>query len=216
MAITYPLTTDAFIALLRVQAILPQLMSQEELSQLGSGDTLAKDLGPQLWTAVIQTLPMVNKAFEIAHAGFDSLRGSQKTFNIYSTGRWYPQNDPGGTILGSSTVEIAAFTTTSMSLKGLPANYKLSVGDKLSFAYGSAPVMQAYHTILEAVTADGSGNAGPFDVSPYVRSGAAINTVVSMKKPYFTAIVVPGSFTITPRVTGTLSSFVFQAQQVFF
>ena len=210
MAITFPLSTASFIELLRVQAIVPYLQFQQELSSQGSGGVIAKDMGPALWMADIQTASLKNHLLEELEAAIESLQGSIGTFYCYDTKRWYPKLDPGGSILGASTVKINSVPDNiSLSLKGLPAGYVISRGDRFHFTYNTTS--RAYHRALETVTANGSGVTAAFAVSPYLRTGAAADQDVTLIKPSAIMRLVPGSHTISP---GILSSLQFKAQQV--
>ena len=210
MAISYPLSAADFMGMLRVQAVVPYLQFQQELSALASGGVVAKDLGPALWMADVQTLVLRPLLFEEILAAIESLQGSIGTFFLYDTLKCCPKADPKGTILGASNVKINSTSARSISLKGLPAGYVISRGDRFSFNYGT-PLMRGYHRALETVTANGSGITPAFDVAPQIRQGAAADQSVQLIKPTVLMRIVPNSFSAAP---GTLSSIQFKAQQV--
>lgn len=210
MAISYPLAAADFMQLLRVQAVVPYLQFQQELSALASGGVVAKDLGPALWMADVQTLVLRPLLLEEILAAIESLQGSIGTFFLYDTLKCCPKADPHGTILGASNVKINTATSRGLSLKGLPAGYVITRGDRLSFDYGSPP-MRGYHRALETVTANGSGTTPEFDVSPNIRAGAAADQTIHLIKPAVIMRIVPNSFSCA---AGTLSSVQFKAQQV--
>ena len=210
MAISYPLAAADFMALLRVQAVVPYLQFQQELSALASGGTVAKDLAPALWMADVQTLVLRPLLFEEVLAAIESLQGSIGTFFLYDTLKCCPKADPKGTILGASNVKINSASARAVSFKGLPAGYVISRGDRFHFDYG-VPLTRGYHRALETVTADGSGITPAFDVAPQIRQGAAADQTIHLIKPAVIMRIVPNSFSAAP---GTLSSLQFKAQQV--
>lgn len=210
MAITYPLSTTAFIGLLRVQAITPYLQFQQEIAPQASGGVIAKDLGPALWMADIQTVSLKRTLLDEIQAAIESMQGSIGTFYCYATSRWYPKSDIGGAILGASAVKINSVPdNVSLSLKGLPAAYVISRGDLFHFDYGSTT--RAFHRVLETVTANGSGVTSAFAVSPHIRAGAASDQAVTLIKPQVLMRIVPGSYSVS---AGLLSQIQFKAQQV--
>ncbi|MBB3234444.1 phage tail length tape measure family protein [Phyllobacterium endophyticum] len=100
----------------------------------------------------------------------------------------------------------------SLSLKNAMANQVFSVGDLLSFDYGSNPVRRAMHRIVEASVASGAGVTPVFEVRPHFRVGVAIDIVVTVIKPAVKMRIVPGTLDegSDTEVTTTLS---FQARQ---
>ena len=207
MAVSFPLAVTAFMDLLKTEAVVPYLDFQQELSFIGSGGTIAKDLAPALWRAAIRTVPMDHDELAYFMAMIEAMHGSTNTFYCYDTTRRYPKLDPTGSIVGSSAVKINGVSgTTALSLKALPASYVISVGDLLSFDYGSTP-SRAFHRALEQVTANGSGVTGNFDVSPPLRSGAAADISVSLKKPSCIMRMVPGSFRVDAGVKFATAGF---------
>jgi hypothetical protein len=118
---------------------------------------------------------------------------SQGSFYLYDPRHPGPTLDPKGTILGSSAVKINSLPDSkSMTLKGLPAGYKLSVGDYLHFDYGT-PSRRAFHEFAEDTTADGGGVTPAFEVSPFIRPGATVDLSVTLIKPAMKCIIRPGS-----------------------
>lgn len=208
MALSFPLSTTAFFDLLKVRAVSPYLEFQQELSRQGSGGVIAKDLAPALWKADVSTVPLNDDDFNDIEAMIESLQGSINTFYLYDTKRRYPKSDPTGSIVGSNTVQINSVggDNKSLTLKGLPASYTISRGDRFSFDYGGTP-SRAYHRALETVVANGSGVTPSFMVSPYLRPGAAADQVVTLKIPTALMQIVPGSHRASPELPFSSISF---------
>ena len=100
----------------------------------------------------------------------------------------------------------------TMSLKGLPAAYKLSVGDYLHFDYGD-PARRAFHRVAEDVTASGAGVTPVFTVTPRLRAGAAVDQIVTLIKPAMKCIVTPKSVETGSTEDMTTTSLSFSVMQ---
>ena len=205
MAITFPLALAAFADKLRTPSVKFKLQDNDEVSGLGSGQIITHDLAPKLWTGELSTVPMrTNEARELEALVNIVKRGS---FYLYDPRKAVPAKDPYGSLLGGSVVQINSLPNAySMSLKGLPAGYVLLAGDYLSFDYGS-PTRRAFHEVAETVTANGSGVTPVFEVGPFIRPGAAVDAIVTLRKPSMRAIIVPGSFDASFSVPFTTINF---------
>ncbi len=196
MSVSFPLT-GLIDALKPVQAAFWQDFGQETSGQ-GSGVVLAKDLRPDLWHAKFTSMAMNHAQIMQVMAQISALRGSMFTFYAYNPMAAYPQSDPTGSVLGSAAVKINSLggDNISLSLKGLPASYKLKAGDMLSFDYGS-PSSRALHQLVENATANGAGVTPSFQVSSYIRTGAATDLAVTLIKPSCEMMMVPGSVNVS-------------------
>jgi len=108
----------------------------------------------------------------------------------------YPQADPDGSILGASAVKISSIGTggRTISLKGLPAGYVLTLADKLQIAYATSPVRNAFLEVSDdIVTASGTGITPAFEVFPNAPTGVAVNDVVTLAKPACKVFISPGT-----------------------
>lgn len=208
MALSFPLALPAFADKLRIPSVEWKLQDNREFSGLGSGLIIAADLGPSLWTADLTTPPMrTNEAREV-EALINAVIRANGSFYMHDPRKCVPAADPYAAKLGAANVQINTLPNAySLSLKGLPAGYKLTAGDYLSFDYGVSPVRRAFHELSESVTANGSGVTPAFEVSPFIRPGAVVNTVVALKHPSLRCIIVPGSFKPSFGVPFTTISF---------
>jgi hypothetical protein len=79
-------------------------------------------------------------------------------------------------------------------LTGLPIPSALSVGDFLSFQYGSNPTRYAFHQIAQGGMADSMNGTTPqMEVIPPLQPGAVPGTPVVLNRPVLKAIIEPGS-----------------------
>lgn len=213
MALVFPLSLAAFADKLRIASAPFVLQEQQQLSGLGTGDVIAAQLAPSRLTAQVTIAPMSHiKAREI-QALIESLNGPQHSFYLYSPANCYPADDPGGVKLGSSTVTIASLgaNNKSLALSGLPAGYKITAGDALSFDYGVNPVRRAYHRAAEGAVATGGGATPQFELSHPLRPGVVTGVAVTLKKPAAKMFIEPGSLSI--QHAGSLSTISFKAVQ---
>ncbi len=195
-ALTYPLALAIFADSLLVAQNSFHLPEQVQQTRTAGGEQLGADVAERLWTGQI-TLGRMTKA----EAGrpevlIDLIRQVGRPFLMYDRYRTNPLLDPLGTVLGAASVSILALggDAREMSLSGLPVGYTLSAGDYLSFAYGSSPVRQALHRVVNtSVVADGSGQTALFEVTPALRPGAIATAPVQLKKAYCKAVAIYGS-----------------------
>jgi hypothetical protein len=193
--ITYPLALDVFIDTLPIESVQHRPGNQQELSGQGSGALLAADVAPALREYDVSTAPMENGAAAQAMALIEALGGSIQPFYLYDPRAMYPQADPDGSLLGSSTVTILALNANNkaMRLTGLPSGYKITAGDMLAWDYGSNPVRRAYHRAVETVTAAGTGATPEFEVRDFIRPGSITGAEVTLIKPAMKCKMVPGT-----------------------
>lgn len=209
MALVFPLSWEAFGARLPVVTAPFVLQEQHQLSGLGTGDVLAAHLAPSRWTAQVTLVSMPVLEARAVQALIESLDGPINSFYFCCPDNWYPAEDPGGVVLGASVVTIHAVGANNRSLRlgGLPAGYKLSVGDAVAFDYGSNPVRRAWHRVAEPAVADGAGVTPLFDLSHHLRPGVTAGLTVSLKKPAAKMFVWPKSLSLTPSLEGHAVTF---------
>lgn len=196
MALTYPLALAVFADSLLVSQNSFHLPEQVQQSRTAGGEQLGADVGERLWTGQIMLGRMTRAEAGRPEVLIDLIRQAGRSFLIYDRYRTNPLLDPLGTILGAASVTILALggDARELSLSGLPVGYTLSAGDYLSFAYGSAPVRQALHRVVNTtVVANGSGQTTLFEVTPALRPGAIATAPVQLKKAFCKAVAVYGS-----------------------
>lgn len=214
-ALTFPLPLDDFFAGLQITVLGFDLTENSRSVQTGGGEVLVSDLGPRLWAFDVEVNTRTHAEARKAEALGRALRQAGRSFFAFDPSAAYPSADRDGAILGASSPVIATLDADNrrMAISGLPGGYVLTRGDLLSFIYGS-PARYALHEVLtEAVIADGSGVTPLFEVSPFIRSGAATGAAVTLVRPFCKAVMVPGSFRPGTRRAVLTSGFTFSARQ---
>lgn len=217
MALTFPLDTNVFLEVIIPRLFHPRLLVQQELGNLASGAIITKDLGPSIWSAEIETKAHERRLVTRIQSLFHALHGGTNTFKCYSRSIQGPLADPKGLILGAATPRInSAPSATSVTISGLTAGYVINAGDRFSYPGITSGI--GYHEFLEGGTANGSGLTGTLTIAPeFTIAEASLGSskpFITLIKPYFRAIVVPGS--LQPQTAGNLVSFKFNALQVEF
>ena len=182
---------------------------RQEFSRQAGGSPRVADLGPEIWTAKIQSTVMLHADAIDAAALVDQMRGSLDTFYVWDPRRPYPRLDPGGVLLGGSAVTIYDLGTDNKSLRlaGLPVGYVISRGDKLAWDQGTSPVRRCLHEFVAGAVADSLGRIAFTEVAPHIRSGASTGLAVMLKRPAAEMMIMPGSYDFPPSgpTTSTLS-----------
>lgn len=209
MAISFPL-----VALFNNEVILTkrfQLMYRQDTSRLASGLTIARDYGTPLWVADFQTATLSHDDCIKVEAYLSALDGVTRKFTAWDTRRPYPLAYPTGSFSDSGSVGNLPTSVNQIGLKGLPANFQISVGDKFAIEYGSG--QRTIHQSIEDVTANGSGVTSDFAIRPFRPADVDVNDVVTFKKPKgnFHLTEEPPQFNDAGQVLGTVSFKAIQA-----
>jgi hypothetical protein len=195
MAIIYPYSLSFFADKLKISGVTWDIKRNDEMSGLGSGMFFQAELAPPLWTGDVSLDTRDSDELKQIAALIRKLHGAQEAFFLYDPLSKYPQADPTGSILGSNVVQVAEIGADfdRISLKGLPAGYVLTLGDKVQIAHGSAPVRYAFLEVSETVVADGSGITAEFHVFPHVPVALAIDDVATLKKAACRVVIQPST-----------------------
>ncbi|WP_323034103.1 hypothetical protein [Pararhodobacter sp.] len=213
MAITIPRPLPD-LRYVRSQMTLGRALS---VNSLASGAVQAVESGAALWRLSIQTEPLRWSGRRALNAWHGSLAGTRRILGYDWLGS-YPVAygvralglvKAGGGVWGG-TATLGAATATTLTLSGLPAGYKASAGDRLSFPWAG---VRAYHEITEAVTASAAG-VMTVTVEPAVRlnPAPAAGAVVALVRPACIMMIVPDSWQCDE--SGPLGSASFEAVQV--
>jgi len=215
MPITYPLSLAAFQDKARITVAEFYINNPRELGRTAGGSQLSASLGDSVWRGSFQTAATNVRAQSAAmDALLSVLDRAGSSFLVYDPSKPYPADDPTGSILGASTVQVASLSSSDarlISLKGLPASYQLRAGDLIGWTYGSSPTRYALHRIVEDVQASGAGTTSSFEVTPFIEPGVAVDFGVTLVKPVMKAVLVadPGYGMHQPVIsTGKQFSFV--------
>lgn len=211
MTITYP-RTDVLDIDIADQTV--SLVSRQEFgSRSANGTTYGKDFGSALWTVSFTTGPIPNDDALAYEALLNSLDGVIGSFEAGDLRRPYPRLYPTGTGANDGVLASVNANNKAISLSGLAASQVVSIGDYLSFTYGTS---RALHQVMETVTANGSGTTSEFEVRPHLRPGWTLSPAiaVTLKNPAGIFSLVPGS--VQSKASGALHSVIsFQAVQTF-
>lgn len=209
MAITYPRTE--LHDLTDFEECRFTLIDRQEMSRAASGETRVKEIGPPLWKAQFQTVPLEPADARALGAWLRSLDNGLNLFTAYDARYPLPVSDPtGAASLGS--VLIASLSNGALSLKGLPNGFVITPGDYLAFDWASG-ARRAFHEVSEGVTANGSGVTAVFATRPHIRAGAAVDAAVTLVRPRAVWMLDGGSVQVAT-VGGSLTRFSFTATQV--
>lgn len=193
MALTFPISSAEFFDLLTVASCDLDLGEAMQMSQTGAGEVISASLGTRLWTGTVKLAPAYHHDAAQQTALINMLRQPGRSFFVYDKALQYPAADPGAVILGSATPTIGSLPSSrEIGIAGLPPSYMLTAGDRLAFSYGSSPTRYALHQVVVGGLSDGSGNV-TVEVTPSVRSGAAVGAAITLSRPSMKAIIVPGS-----------------------
>ncbi|GGA65003.1 hypothetical protein [Pelagibacterium lentulum] len=200
MAITFPLSAQAFIDLLTIENATFKPSRNDQLSGLGNGQPLNTELASPLWQVDVSTGPIPNDDAEAIAALIERLEQPGNDFYVYNPRKLGPRMDRDGSILGAATPTIHTLASNNHQIRvdGLPSGYVLSRGDMLAFEYGpTGQKRRAMHRIDETVTASGAGLSPLFEVFPHIRPGAAVGDPVFLAPAAMRAKIIPGSYSIT-------------------
>lgn len=189
------LTLAQFFDYLPLLPLRFDIRRSDEISGGGDGRIWQAELAPPLWVASAELRPMGSSAAEDVAARIRALRGAQETFLFRDPFRCYPRSDPGGTIIGESSVMVAAIGAdrTTISIDGSPAGYVISPGDKLQITAAGDATRVAFLEAGAVKAADGTGVSGLFAVFPNVPAWVSVDDPVALVRPACKCVLVPGS-----------------------
>ncbi len=189
----FPIPLAEFWSPLRVASLSLSLPAAAEISRTAGGEIIVAELGARLWGARITLAPIRIEAAAALQVKLRLLQRAGATLFVSPRIGDYPARDPNG-VIAASNVTIAGLPTgnQTLSLVGLQSGYALSAGDYLAFNYGN-PALQAFHQLVTDARADASGVVPAFEIVPQLRPGAVIGAPVTLVKPAFRALMLPGS-----------------------
>jgi hypothetical protein len=213
MALTLPITRQSLADLLPIETVAWSLGEDQELSGLGSGEGLAADLGPRLWSASCSTIAADIDTIEALRGRLNALDGAINSFYLFDPRRPFPSTDPTGALLGGATVTIQSIEANrkELTLSGVPAGLTLPGGTMLSVTAG-APSRTALLQLVSDVTADPDDDAGPVELRPHLRPWIAAGQTVTLIRPVAKVKLVPKS-TSVDQVTSVTYRLRFAVQQ---
>ena len=195
MAQTFPMLLADFFDGLPIKGFTPDLTEAMEYSRTKGGEITTADNGPRLWTMDLIVPAGTHAKIEQIKAKLQLLRSPARSLLVGSMPLLYPQADPNGSIIGSTAITLTNVQPNNreITLAGFPPGYEITVGDFMSFTYGSNPVRYAMHQFVSNGVATGGGEIIDIEVVDFIRPGWAVDTPVRIRKPQYKAVVVPGS-----------------------
>lgn len=138
------------------------LQRVQSINTAVNGSIQVMEQGDPLWIGRFQTEPLVWSRRRLWSAWGRSLREGMDPFMAYDWLASYPiaygkgvlslARAVGGAFDGTAT--LINFTATTIQISGLPANYRASVGDRVSFPWNGS---RSYHEVMEAAVGTGFG-----------------------------------------------------------
>lgn len=195
MALTYPYGLAVLADILPIRSATWDIRRADELSGSGDGRVWQAELADPLWTATVTLAPRRHGEMKRIAALIRKLHGAQEAFWLTDPLSPYPQADPDGSVLGAATVQVHSVGSErrTLRLKGLPAGYQLTLGDKGQIAFSSDPAETFFFEFSESSAADGSGITAEAEVFPFVPAGVAADDAATLAKPACKMFVMPGS-----------------------
>lgn len=162
---------------------------QEFGSRTQVGATLAKEFGSGLWLASYTTEALLNSDAVTYDALLCALNGAIGKFEAFDVRRPGPLINAGGTASNGQLAAVNA-NTKAVALSGLTPGQVVSVGDYLSWTYGTN---RALHRAQEPAVANEDGLTPQFEVHPHIRQGFELGSAVNLLAPRGIFKLVPGS-----------------------
>jgi hypothetical protein len=189
----FPIPLEEFWSPLRVASLSLSLPAAAEMSRTAGGEIMVAELGARLWSARVTLAPIGIENAAALQVKLRLLQRAGASLLVSPRIGDYPARDPNGVIeaLNVTIADLPAGNQT-LSLAGLPAGYALSVGDNLAFSYRNPP-LQAFHQLVGDARADAAGITPAFEILPQLRPGAIVGASVTLVKPAFRGLLVPGS-----------------------
>ncbi|MDQ0996871.1 hypothetical protein QFZ34_002053 [Phyllobacterium ifriqiyense] len=191
-----------------------QLLWRQEQSRTAGGQTLVKDLGSPLWSTTYLTRTLRPNELDAWRARLDVLENGLNQFVGRPLSRCYPIAYPRPVFdslfpaFGAAAINSINANRKAISLKNLPANYKLSVGDMITIGSGTTFNL---HRVMEAATANGSGVTPQFEIRPHLWPLTAENNLAAIHNPFCLMTIVPGSISSTADLSTGRGVISFQA-----
>lgn len=217
--ITFPIARDVLSDKLRLAATRMRLMGYQDISMAGGGDILVADMAPKAWVGTAEMDVLTFRQAAEIQALIESLDESQNSFYLSDPRAPYPWYDPEGEILEGmfGTIKIAELDGSNkrLKIKNAPNGFRFQRGVKFHFDFGADPVHRAFHDIVSSQEiADGDGLTDWIEVRPHIRTGAAVNDVLTFAKPALEVKIVPGTFQEGEARNMVVSGMGFQWRQV--
>ncbi|MCJ8138609.1 hypothetical protein [Falsirhodobacter halotolerans] len=209
MAVPFPMDAEFFAGLPVMSASFDLGEAMQFSGRTAGGAVMTAGLGARLWTGSVSLSPMLPAAAEAIRAKLSVLREPGRSLFV----RPCPASHRAARMgLTGVTISALAANGRELRLAGLPSGFVLRAGSPLSFQYGTNPARYAFHRVVSDVVI-GSGASPMIEVTPAIRPGAAVGATVQVSKPFFKAIILPGSVSAGSAARPYVSGISFDIQQ---
>lgn len=193
MTLSFPYSLPTFADRLPISSVEWGVKRRDSLSGQGSGRIWQTEMADPLWRAVVELDRRPSAEMKQYAALIRALRGAQEAFWLFDPLSPNPAMDPRGTILGSRLIQINTIGADrrSMSFKGFPAGYVLTIADKFQVSWGSNPVQNAFLEISERGVAGSDGVTPVLSIFPNVPDGLAENATTIFARPACRMVIMP-------------------------
>lgn len=190
-----PISLADLMETLGIEKVVWDIERYDEFDSVGTGHDIASEMAPPKWTATMNMRDLYNADARAMAARVRKLHGSMTPFMVYDPSHRWPASDPGGALLTGETVQINSIGTNnqSLSLKGLPADFILTIGDKGQVVFSSG-TRNFFFEVSENITADALGVTNEFEIFPHIPVGVLEDATVILIKPACKMAVVPKGF----------------------
>lgn len=192
MAIHFPMPKE-FFAGLKIRSSSFQLPEAMQMSgKTAGGSILTAGSGARLWQGNVELVPMLYAEAEAIRTKLSILREPGRFLFVTP----FPVREPADSmpILSPVTLSVISSNNREIRLSGLPNGFVLRAGEPLSFQYGANPSRYAFHRIVSDQVVSGATQTPAIEVTPPIRPGATVGVPVILRRPFFKALIVPGSF----------------------
>lgn len=190
--ITLPLSRAAFWSILPIAEMTLSLPGTTKSPRTRGGELLPAEYGTRLWQGEVQIAALTPDEYRRVAPLLHLLDAAGSSFFMDDRTRRGPWSDPNGSILAGASVQIEALINArDLALRGLPAGYVISTGDRLSWSVSG---VVSFHEVVVGATANANGVTGAVEVVPPIRPGVAAGQGVVLFQPFLRAQLVPGSY----------------------
>jgi len=105
------------------------------------------------------------------------------------------------------TVDLKGVNNKSLSLKGLPAGFKITGGDMFAIDYGANPIRRYLGRVVSGAVASGNGVTDLIEVRPHLPTGLTAGLAVNFVKPAAKVFILPESLQVQANAKTTNISF---------
>lgn len=206
MSLAMDLSLADLLDWVRVGTYTLDLGEAVQMSRTAGGGVIPDQVAARLWTMQVTLVPQRSTGQVWRDARFQVLREAGRTFAVGPRGaEAYPKADPAGAGDGTALLVGAARGAREIVLSDLGPGRVLQGGDFISVTV-LADGRQEFFQIVTGGVANSAGVLGVEVVPPV--AGNITGATVQLHKPWFRAVMVPGSYqvgAVAPGVRGGAS-----------